>query len=167
MELLNIRKQFGLTQAEAASILRMPLRTYIRYEKADRYGDGIKRSAMIRTLIEECEITETKGLLTIDQIKNALIKVFEGEYEGKVEFCYLFGSYAKGHAKENSDVDLCVATRLTGLEFAGLSESIRLALHKRVDLIRFSNLGNNLELLSEIMKDGAKIYGGTAWTIPK
>ena len=158
MNLLNVRTQYGLSQIEAASILNIPVRTYIRYEKDDNYGNDLKRSMMIRTLVEKCEITETKGLLTIEQIKTALTRLFEEEYKDQIEFCYLFGSYAKGYAKENSDVDLCVATQLTGLKFAGLSESIRQALHKRIDLIRFSNLNNNLELINEIMKDGIKLY---------
>lgn len=40
----------------------------------------------------------------------------------------------------------------------GLNESIRKSLHKRIDMVRFSNLDNNLELINEIMKDGIKIY---------
>lgn len=158
MNLLGYRKQFGLSQIEAATILGVSTRTFIRYEKDDDYGDKLKRSMMIKTLIEKCEITETKGLLTIEHIKNVLSKLFEEDYKGQIEFCYLFGSYAKGYAKENSDVDLCVATKLTGLRFAGLSESIRQALHKNIDLVRFSNLENNLELIYQIMKDGIKIY---------
>ena len=85
--------------------------------------------------------------------------MFDDEYSGQIEFCFLFGSYAKGYAKENSDVDLCVSTSLTGLKFVGLSESIRNVLHKKIDLVRFSNLTNNIELINEIMKDGIKIYG--------
>lgn len=158
MELLETRLQFGLSQVEAASILNMPVRTYIRYEKDNNYGNILKRSMMINMLNDNCKITETNGLLTIDQIKKALNKVFDDEYKGQIDFCYLFGSYAKGYAKENSDVDLCVATQLTGLKFAGLSESIREALHKKVDLIRFSNLENNMTLINEIMKDGIKVY---------
>lgn len=159
MTLLNIRTQFRLSQMEASSILNMPVRTYIRYEKDDHYGSELKRSMMIQILMEKCEITETKGLLTIEKIRGALSELFDVEYQHEIEFCYLFGSYAKGYAKEDSDVDLCVATPLTGLEFAGLSESIRKALHKRIDLVRFSNLENNLDLVNEIMKDGIKIYG--------
>ena len=113
---------------------------------------------MILDLIEKYEITEDKGIITIDYIKQKLNTLFEVEYSGKIEFCYLFGSYAKGYAKEDSDVDLCVSTTLTGLDFAGLSESIRNVLNKRVDLIRFNNLQNNLELINVIMKDGIKIY---------
>ena len=158
MNLLEARTQYGLSQIEAASALNIPIRTYIRYEKDDSYGNTMKRSMMVNMLIEKYEITETKGLLTIDQIKKSLVEVFEKEYKGQIEFCYLFGSYAKGYAKESSDVDLCVATKLTGLEYMGLSESIRKSLHKKIDLVRFSNLDNNLELINEIMKDGIKIY---------
>ncbi len=159
MNLLETRNKYKLSQINAAALLDMPVRTYIRYEKDDNYGDTLKRKMMIETLNEKCEITEDKGVLAIEQIKNSLISLFESEYKGQIEFCYLFGSYAKGYANESSDVDLCVSTILKGLDFVGLSESIRQVLCKRVDLIRFSNLGNNLELLNEIMKDGIKIYG--------
>ncbi len=159
MSLLEVRKKYSLSQIEAASILNVPVRTFIRYEKDENYGDFLKRNMMIKTIEEKCEITETNGLLTIDEIKESISNLFEEKYKGVIEFCYLFGSYAKGYAKEDSDVDLCVATSLTGLKFVGLSEAIREALHKKIDLIRFSNLNNNLELINEIMKDGIKIYG--------
>lgn len=159
MNLFDVRTKYGLTQAKAASLLKMPLRTYVRYEKDNDYGDDFKRTMMIKTIIEECEITETKGLLSIEQIKTILEELFDKEYKDQIEFCYLFGSYAKGYQKESSDVDLCIATKLTGLAFAGLAEAIRENLHKRIDLVRFSNLKDNLDLVSEIMKDGVKIYG--------
>ena len=159
MTLLEYRTQYRLSQAQAATILQMPVRTYIRYEKEDSYGDSLKRAMMIQRLVDQCEITEDKGLLSIEQIRDALVPLFEHSYKGQIEFCYLFGSYAKGYAKENSDVDLCISTTLSGLKFAGLSENIRAVLHKRVDLFRFSNLNDNLELLGEIMKDGIKVYG--------
>ena len=159
MSLLEVRTQYGLSQLKAAAILNVPVRTYIRYEQDDSYGSDLKRGMMIKTLEDQCEITESKGLLSIDQIKKSLNDLFEKEYPNQIEFCYLFGSYAKGYAKESSDVDLCVATSLTGLRFVGLSESIRSVLHKKIDLVRFSNLNNNIELINEIMKDGIKVYG--------
>lgn len=158
MNLLETRTQFGISQLEAASTLNIPVRTYIRYEKDDSYGSSLKREMMIKSLVDHYEITETKGILTIDFIKRTLTEVFDKEYTDQIEFCYLFGSYAKGYAKDSSDVDLCVSTSLTGLKFVGLSESIRVALHKRIDLIRFSNLKDNIDLINEIMKDGIKIY---------
>lgn len=159
MNLCDVRKEYSLSQVNAASLLGIPVRTYIRYEKDNNYGDDLKRTMMIKSLIDKCEITETKGLLSVEQIKSLLVALFNSEYKDLIEFCYLFGSYAKGYAKEDSDVDLCIATNLTGLKFVGLSESIRQVLHKKIDLVRFSNLNNNLELINEIMKDGIKIYG--------
>ena len=159
MTLLETRKEYKLSQADAAAISSVPLRTYIRYEKDENYGNALKRDSMIQKMLYKCEITEEKGLLTIEKIKEKVNKLFESEYKDKVLFCYLFGSYAKGYATEKSDVDLCVSTSLKGLDFVGLVETLRETLHKKVDVIRFNSMGDNVELLSEIMKDGIKIYG--------
>ncbi len=159
MNLFDVRKEYGLSQIEASRILGIPVRTYIRYEKDNDYGSSLKRKTMIDVLKDKCAITEDKGLLSISQIKQLLTSIFDAEYKDQIEFCFLFGSYAKGYAKENSDIDLCISTNLTGLKFVGLSETIRNTLHKRIDLIRFNNLVDNFELVGEIMKDGIKIYG--------
>ena len=87
-----------------------------------------------------------------------LKSVFKKRYKKPIYFCYLFGSYAKRYKTEKSDVDLCVSTSLTGLKVAGLAEAIRGVLHKNIDLVRFETLKDNFELLSEIVKDGIKIY---------
>ncbi len=157
--LLETRIGYGLKQTECASLLNVPLRTYIRYEKDDGYGSALKREAMIAVLNERYSINESKGLLTIEAIKKACGEVFDSHYRGQIDFCYLFGSYAKGCAKENSDVDLLVSTSLSGLSFIGLSEELHETLHKKVDLLRLSNQKDNLSLMAEVMKDGVKIYG--------
>ena len=159
MTLFELRKTYQISQATAANIIGIPLRTYVRYESDESYGDALKRESMVRIINNTCEITETKGLLSIEKISKTLCDLFVNKYKDQIDFCYLFGSYAKGYAKENSDVDLCVSTSLGGLDFVGLSEDIRNVLHKKIDLIRFSNLKNNLDLINEIMKDGVKIYG--------
>ena len=159
MTLLETRKQYDVSQIEVAALLGIPVRTYIRYEQDNQYGSSLKRQTMINLINDKYEITEEKGLLAIEFIKKELTKLFDDQYKGIVEFCYLFGSYAKGYADEKSDVDLCVSTSLTGFDFIGLSEDIRRVLHKKIDLIRFNTLGNNLELINEILKDGIKIYG--------
>ena len=159
MNLKEIRNEFGLSQQQAADIVGIPLRTYVRYESDDMYGDQLKRQMIINTIINKCEITETKGMLNINTIKRIVSNLLETEFKEEVYFCYLFGSYAKGYAKENSDVDLCVSTSLTGFKFAGLSEKLHTVLHKNIDLIKLDTLKDNYELLNEIMKDGIKIYG--------
>lgn len=159
MNLREIRIGYNLSQADAAHILGVPVRTYRRYESDEQYGSSIKRDAFINILNSTCRITEDRGLLSVEIIKDKLTKLFDEEYKDQVELCYLFGSYAKGCAKENSDVDLYVSSSLTGLKFVGLMEKIRQTLHKKVDVIRSSELNNNITLVNEIMKGGIKIYG--------
>ena len=159
MTLLETRKQYNVSQIEVAALLGIPVRTYIRYEQDDNYGSELKRQTMINLINDKYEITEDKGLLSVEQIKKELNDLFDSQYKDVVEFCYLFGSYAKGYATEKSDVDLCVSTSLKGLDVVGLAEDIRKLLHKKIDLVRFNTLNDNLKLVSEIMKDGIKIYG--------
>lgn len=159
MTLKETRIAYNLSQIEAANIVGVPVRTLRRYEGDETYGSVFKRLQFIDIINTKCEITEEKGLLTIEQIKAALTSLFDGRYKGAVEFCYLFGSYAKGYATEKSDVDLCVSSSLTGIKVAGLAESIRNILHKKIDLIRLDTLKDNSELIHEIMKEGIKIYG--------
>ena len=159
MNLFSIRNNYNLSQKKAAEILGIPIRTYIRYEKDQNYGNDFKREMMAKILNEKCEISESNGILSLNDIKEKLVALFESKYVDTVNFCYLFGSYAKGYANKNSDVDLCVSTTLTGLKFAGLSEQIRLVLHKNVDLVNLVDLTGNIDLVNEIMKDGIKIYG--------
>ena len=159
MSLKEVRENYGLSQVEAASIVGVPVRTFRRYELNEQYGSSFKRTLFINLLKDKFEITEEKGLLTIEKIKQIVTELFDTQYKGSIDFCYLFGSYAKGLAKESSDVDLYISSSLTGMRFVGLIERLRQALHKKVDLIRSSELENNIELVNEILKDGVKIYG--------
>ena len=159
MTLKETRNEYGLSQLEASKISNIPIRTYRRYENDESYGNSLKRKMIIELLDDSCAITENKGILTIETIKEKLTTLFENTYKGEIDFCYLFGSYAKGLAKEDSDVDLYVSSSLTGFRLAGLMERIREMLHKRVDVIRSSELNNNIDLVNEIMKGGIKIYG--------
>ena len=100
-------------------------------------------------------IDETHGILTIEQIKKVCEPIF---IKYKVQYCYLFGSYAKGKAKETSDVDLLVYTDATGLKFYELIEVLRENLKKKIDLLNQDQIKDNNNLINEILKDGIKIY---------
>ena len=158
MTLKGVRIQY-LSQIEAANIIGIPVRSLRRYELDENYGSTLKRQMFIELLNKHCEISEEKGLLTIELIKQLLTDLFNTDYKGEIEFCFLFGSYAKGTATETSDVDLYVSSSLSGLRFVGLIERARQVLHKKVDLIRSSELNNNIDLINVIMKEGIKIYG--------
>lgn len=65
----------------------------------------------------------------------------------------------KRQGNTESDVDLLISTGVSGLKFYGLVEEIRVALHKKVDVLNMEQLMDNPELTKEILKDGIKIYG--------
>lgn len=156
MKLKDIRSKKGLTQEEAAKLLGVSRRTYIKYENEQIQLNDLKHKFMCQTLESYGFIDESHGILTLEQIKTICKNVFE---EYNVEYAYLFGSYAKGKAKETSDVDLLVSVPVNGLEFFGLLETLREKLKKKVDLLDVGQLNNNMELVKEILKDGIKIYG--------
>lgn len=157
MTLKELRISYGLTQVEASNSIGVPLRTYKRYE-SNPDESNLKYQKMVELLSNKYEINETKGVYTLNDLKPIILNIIE-QYKDDISFCYLFGSYAKGYAKDESDVDICINTTLTGLKFVGFVESLHQALKKKVDVIRFNDLKDNLELINEIMKDGIKIYG--------
>ena len=154
MVLRELRNSYNLSQVEASKIVGIPIRTYRRYEQDDNYGDPFKREKLIELLNKSFEIDEDHGLLTIEKIKVLLIPILQ---KHEIKMCYLFGSYAKGIAKETSDVDLLVDTDITGLQFFGLVEEIRTALHKKIDLLRLKDIQINNPISLEILKDGIRI----------
>ncbi len=156
MTLKELRKKKQLTQTECADYLGIPLRTYQNYETDETKANSMKYAYMMQKLESYGFIDETHGILTLPQIKEICTRVFE---DFPIEYCYLFGSYAKGKATENSDVDLLVATPATGMRFYELVETLREGLRKQVDVLNREQLKENLDLTNEILKDGVKIYG--------
>ena len=156
MTLKELRKKKKLTQAACAKYLGIPLRTYQNYETDVSKIGSIKYNFMVQKLEEYGFVDETHGILTVDEIKNICSPIFENY---NIDYCYLFGSYAKGKATEVSDVDLLISTSITGMQFYDLVENIREALHKKVDVLNREQLNANPELIDEILKDGIKIYG--------
>lgn len=151
--LCDYRKSLNISQTQAANVLGVSLRTYQRYEKSSNLSD-FKLNAIKVVLDHEFAITEEKGLLTISGIRSAVLPILE---KHGIEMCVLFGSYAKGKAKGDSDVDLLVKTDITGIKYFALVEQLRVALHKKVDLITTKHLTTSQELLEEILKDGIKL----------
>ena len=76
-----------------------------------------------------------------------------------IQCAVLFGSYAKGTPKGNSDIDILVDSNLHGLAFYGLLEDVVTSLNKSVDLIDCSEVVPNSVIDYEIKKNGVLIYG--------
>lgn len=156
MTLRELRKNKGITQQQAADFVGVPLRTYSNYETDPTKQTSIKYQYMMEKLFTYGYIDEENGILTVDQIKEACISVLSNY---PVEYCYLFGSYAKGKATPTSDVDLLVHTTVSGIKFYGLVEELREKLKKKVDVLDQKQIAENFDLTNEILKDGIKIYG--------
>ena len=154
-ELKEIRVEKKLTQQEVADLVGISLRSYKSYENDEEKRDTLKYKYIIEQLNKINFIDEEHGILTVEDITRKCTKVFE-HYE--VQFCYLFGSYAKDKATPVSDVDLLVSADVKGLKFYGMVEELRVALRKRVDVLDINQLKDNLNLTEEILKDGIKIY---------
>lgn len=94
-------------------------------------------------------------IYTIEQLKTMLIPVFR--LHG-VKRAVLFGSYGKGQAGRDSDIDLLVDSSLRGLRFVGLMEDVRSTVDKDIDLLDVSHVEENSEIDDEIKKTGVLIY---------
>ena len=107
-------------------------------------------------------ISDRKGIVMNDliysqtEIKNLLQPVF-ARYP--VKRATLFGSYAKGSAKKNSDVDIMVDSGLKGLAFFGLLEDVVTTLNKPIDLIDITQIEKGSDVEREIKRSGVLIYG--------
>ncbi len=81
---------------------------------------------------------------------------------------YLFGSYARGDAREDSDVDLLVdatGSGLRGLAYGGLYHDLEVALEKPIDMVTVSSLEQPVQHKSDvqfretIQRERREIYG--------
>lgn len=154
MDLVEIRKQNGLTQKEAATLIGIPYRTYIRYEENEGYSYSYKYRMIVDDLTNKLRVDEEHGILSIERIKSELLPIF---HKHNINYCYLFGSYSRGEARENSDVDLLIDTDITGMQFFELVEEIRTALHKKIDLLRLKDLSSDNPIILKILKEGIRI----------
>ena len=91
-------------------------------------------------------------IYTIDKIK-AIVKPIADKYN--VQSVYLFGSYARGEATENSDLDFLVfggeGFKLTNI-FA-FAEELRETFQRRVDVFEISEINTESDFYSNIMNE--------------
>lgn len=154
MDLRELRKSNNLTQAEAALLIGVPYRTYIRYEEDENYKKSYKYKAFFEDLNNKLKIDEEHGVYTVERIKEILSPILD---KHNIKYCYLFGSYAKEQAKPTSDIDLLVDTDITGLAFLKLIEEMRTSLSKKVDLLRLKDLEPGNPIVLDILKEGVRL----------
>ena len=91
-------------------------------------------------------------IFTLEDIAN-VVKPLAEKYH--VKAIYLFGSYARGEADENSDLDFLVyideGFKLTNV--LALGEELREALQKKVDIFEIHEINKDSDFYSNIMKE--------------
>ena len=99
---------------------------------------------------------EKNGVHSFNEIVKVLYPVFS---EFNIKSAIIFGSYAKGLATINSDIDILVDSGLRGLAFYGLLDAICEAVKIDVDLIDVRDVIPGSKIDCEIRKSGVRIYG--------
>ena len=95
-------------------------------------------------------------IFTITDIK-ALVKPIAEKYN--VDEIYLFGSYARNEANQNSDLDFLV---FGGRNFKltmifSLAEELRAILNKKVDVFEINEINRDSEFYKTIMKERLRV----------
>ena len=153
-QIKRLREIFDLTQLQLASLLGIPLKSIQNWEQGQRIP-----SPWVIDLIYDRALNNKQNnkVLTYLEIKKAVKEVAS---KHDIKRVYLFGSYAKGLATPNSDIDLYIESNIYGLDYFGLSEEFRIALkdHK-VDMLSPKTVIKNSPIELEIKQSGILIYG--------
>ena len=154
-ELRSIRKNIGITQEEAAKMVGVSRRTYQTYEEKEIINKAYDE------ILEALKNIDTG--YTFNFVLNA--KVIKKRCEGifakypEVECAYLYGSYARGEADEDSDVDILVVVKPIGMKFFSIAADLEDVLGKKVDLQTIEQVNDNIKFMKRFLKESIKIYG--------
>lgn len=91
---------------------------------------------------------------TKKEIKDRLTPVFQSY---GIRKAVLFGSYGKGTATEQSDIDLMVDSGLRGLSFMGFLNDVQEALGKEIDLLDITHIIPGSVIEAEIQNTGVPL----------
>ena len=96
-------------------------------------------------------------MITIEEIKSIIIPLVESY---PVKRVILFGSYARGEATVNSDVDLIIDSegRLNAVDFFGIYGLILKKIPINIDVFELREVNNPSAMLDNINKEGIIIY---------
>ena len=154
-ELREIRKELGLTQIQAANACGVSRRTYQTYEETQNVNSTAEE--LYNKLKEMGVFDGPKYVCNIRQIRYACKQVFSSYPE--VTCAYLFGSYARGEATIDSDIDILVVCPPMGMKLFGAVAELEDVLHKQIDLHTHRQLIQNEVFAKEVLTEGIKIYG--------
>ncbi|MDR1524909.1 MAG: nucleotidyltransferase family protein [Tannerella sp.] len=97
-----------------------------------------------------------KGPYTLEEIKRRALPVIEQYGIAKV---FLFGSYARGDAKDESDIDVCIeeGRPMSLFDLSGFYLDLQEHLEKNVDVVTMDGIKGDFR--ENIEKEWVRIYG--------
>ena len=155
--LKDTRLSKRMTQEEAALALGVSLRSYKSYENEKEKEKTDKYKYLLARLENHVPIDEKRGVLTLEEIKRGVRRILS-EYEGEVFYAVLFGSYAKGKARRDSDVNLLISTRVTGLRLNDMKARLEDVLRKRVNILERKSLILTDPRLDDVFMYGKRVF---------
>ncbi len=89
--------------------------------------------------------------------KEKIVEICE---RNDIEFCAVFGSFARGEATDESDIDLLVRfSKPTGWAFYGIADELEKVLGRKVDLATENMIGKRIR--ESVFRDLKVIYEET------
>ncbi len=115
----------------------------------------LKVLQLVDLILEEKGLPQVRDVLDIEDIKRAVIP-YCTKYP--IKQIRLFGSYARGGADEDSDIDLIIEFegKVSLMKVLGLKTRLEADLRKKVDLVEPDNI--DADLVVEIAKDAVVLY---------
>ena len=98
-------------------------------------------------------ILNKKENKSIEKIKKDILPILK---KNDIKKAGIFGSYAKGLQKKNSDIDILIEpSKNMGFAFSGLKDQLTKALKRKVDLVSYNGLSPYLR--DKILKEEVRI----------
>ena len=96
------------------------------------------------------------SVLSIDEIRN-IVKALLQKY--RAEYALLFGSYARGEATPDSDIDIIIVggENFTPRNIFALAEDLREMSGRDADVFELREINHGSPFYESIMKEGIKI----------
>jgi predicted nucleotidyltransferase len=155
-----VRENLKLTQSDVSKLIGIPINTLRNWEQETRTpSEWVLNLLIDKILMESNEqhtvVEEATNILSFLTIKKNIGEIAE-KYD--IKRIYLFGSYVKGQATDNSDIDLYMESDLYGLEYFGFVEKVREKLKKKVEVLSNKTIIEHSKIDDEIKKTGVLIY---------
>lgn len=103
---------------------------------------------------------DNNTILSIDEIKKVVNELLKDDNYYPINKIILFGSYARGTAEKNSDIDLliCDSPNFGGLKNFALISELKNLFYKEIEVFIDRNIDISSEFYNNIKKEGVIIY---------